>query len=60
LRQPYDENRACKKCGHTHASSEHKEFNYGPIYEEYILRICRRCGFIWSEDPLDKSEAKVG
>jgi hypothetical protein len=59
----YNEDNACAKCGCVDAKTVYKA-NHGvrtdySKYEgwpkqEFILRICDRCGFSWAESPLDQ------
>lgn len=59
---PYNENARCPKCGgdtigSRFCSGQYPSHGYyDPPHEgtEAIHRACARCGFSWSEAPIDK------
>ena len=49
----YSEYPRCSKCGYEDASSVYTH-DYAGF--EYVQRVCGRCGYGWSEKPLDHEE----
>lgn len=57
MMKKYSEDNKCPKCGN--ALVETRYCVYG--YEEKLRRICGRCGYAWSELPLDyENEGEKG
>jgi len=58
--EKYNEDRPCKKCGGTNASTNYVKRWYNDDTNQYeyelMVRKCPRCGHKWKEHALDSNE----
>ena len=54
----FDPESKCPKCGEGNASTRWFRAGsyYGCVPQEHLWRECQRCGFGWSEAPVDAKE----
>ena len=64
--QRFNESATCQKCGHSEIATHYQgEYKTGAcdLYlcptGEHMHRICKRCGFVWSELCLGDREASA-
>lgn len=54
----YNELATCSKCGYCGQNAIHTQYEDGvdtPFRGDTLTRECQRCGYWWSELPLDKN-----